>query len=77
MIYRSPNSIGSLFFNCPIRRTVTVKTHNIYNKKNQHGARRLKYKCVEITECKLYMRVGDTKITSRVGENRQNNGRSD
>ena len=28
-----------------------------------HGARRLKYKCVEITECKLYMRVDDTKIT--------------
>ena len=22
-----------------------------------------KYKCVEITECKLYMRVDDTKIT--------------
>ena len=37
MIYRSPNSIGSLFFNCPIRRTVTVKTCNIYKK--QHGAR--------------------------------------
>ena len=37
MIYRSPNSIGSLFFNCPIRRTVTVKTRNIYKK--QHGAR--------------------------------------
>ena len=69
MIYRSPNSIGSLFVNCPIRRTVTVKTHNIYKK--QHGAQRLKYRCVEITECKLYMRVGDTKITSRVGENRR------
>ena len=69
MIYRSPNSIGSLFVNCPIRRTVTVKTHNIYKKK--HGAQRLKYRCVEITECKLYMRVGDTKITSRVGENRR------
>jgi hypothetical protein len=41
MIYRLPNSIGSLFFNCPIRRTVTVKTHNIYKK--QHGAR----PCVE------------------------------
>ena len=26
MIYRLPNSIGSLFFNCPIRKTVTVKT---------------------------------------------------
>ena len=25
MIYRSPNSIGSLFFNCPIIRTATVK----------------------------------------------------
>jgi hypothetical protein len=37
MIYRSPNSIGSLFFNCPIRRTVTVQTRNIYKK--QHGAR--------------------------------------
>ena len=37
MIYRSPNSIGSLFFNCPIRSTVTVKTRNIYKK--QHGAR--------------------------------------
>ena len=37
MIYRSPNSIGSLFFNCPIRSTVTV----IYKK--QHGAR----PCVE------------------------------
>ena len=36
MIYRSPNSIGSLFFNCPIRKTVTVKTRNIYKK--QHGA---------------------------------------
>ena len=102
MIYRSPNSIGSLFFNCPIRRTVTVKTHNIYKKTawcitriilrplsalsldeviakhnittgllGLHGARRLKYKCVEITECKLYMRVGDTKIISRVGENRR------
>ena len=70
MIYRLPNSIGSLFFNCQIRRTVTVKTHNIYKKK-QHGAQRLKYKCVEIIECKLYMRVGDTKITSRVGENRR------
>jgi hypothetical protein len=71
MIYRSPNSIGSLFFNCPIRITVTVNIYknNIYKK--QHGARRLKYKCVEITECKLYMRVGDTKITSRVGENRR------
>ena len=41
MIYRSPNSIGSLFFNCPIRNTVTVKTRNIYKK--QHGAR----PCVE------------------------------
>jgi hypothetical protein len=41
MIYRSPNSIGSLFFNCPIRRTVTVKTCNIYKK--QHGAQ----PCVE------------------------------
>ena len=30
MIYRSPNSI--VFFNCPIRRTVTVKTRNIYKK---------------------------------------------
>ena len=69
MIYRQTNSIGSLFFNCPIRRTVTVETRNIYKK--QHGARRLKYKCVEITECKLYMRVDDTKITSRVGENRR------
>jgi hypothetical protein len=37
MIYRLPNSIGSLFFNRPIRRTVTVKTYNIYKK--QHGAR--------------------------------------
>ena len=37
MIYRSPNSIGSLFFNCPIRRTVTVEIRNIYKK--QHGAR--------------------------------------
>ena len=45
--------------------------------KKQHGARRLKYKCVEITECKLYMRIGDTKITSRVGPDQQNNGRSD
>jgi hypothetical protein len=41
MIYISPNSIGSLFFNCPIRRTVTVKIRNIYKK--QHGAR----PCVE------------------------------
>ena len=41
MIYRLPNSIGSLFVNCPIRRTVTVKTRNIYKK--QHGAR----PCVE------------------------------
>ena len=41
MIYRSPNSIGSLFFNCPIRSTVTVKTSNIYKK--QHGAQ----PCVE------------------------------
>ena len=48
---------------------LTVKTHNIYKK--QHGAQRLKYRCVEITECKLYMRVGDTKFTSRVGENRR------
>ena len=32
MIYRSPNSIVFLFFNCPIRRTVTVKTRNIYKK---------------------------------------------
>jgi hypothetical protein len=47
MIYRSPNSIGCLFVNGPIRRTVTVKTHNIYKK--QHGAQRLKYRCVEIT----------------------------
>jgi hypothetical protein len=38
--------------------------------KKQHGARRLKYKCVEITGCKLYMHVGDTKITIRVDENR-------
>jgi ABC-type transport system involved in cytochrome bd biosynthesis fused ATPase/permease subunit len=37
MIYRSPNSIGSLFLNCPIRRTVAVKIRNIYKK--QHGAR--------------------------------------
>jgi hypothetical protein len=37
MIYKSPSSIGSLFLNCPIRRTVTVKTRNIYQK--QHGAR--------------------------------------
>ena len=37
MIYRSSNSIGSLFFNCPIGRTVTVKTRNIYKK--QYGAR--------------------------------------
>jgi hypothetical protein len=29
MIYRLPNSIGSLFFNCPIRRTVTVKILDI------------------------------------------------
>jgi hypothetical protein len=28
MIYRSPNSICSLFFNCPIIRTATVKTRN-------------------------------------------------
>ena len=28
MIYRSPNSICSLFFNCPIIRTATVKTCN-------------------------------------------------
>ena len=41
MIYRSPNFISSLFFNCSIRRTVTVKTRNIYKK--QHGAR----PCVE------------------------------
>ena len=42
MIYRSPNSIGvSLFFNCPIRRTVTVKIRII--SKKQHGAR----PCVE------------------------------
>jgi hypothetical protein len=39
--------------------------------KKQHGAQRLKYKCVDITECKLYMRVGNTKITNRVGENRR------
>ena len=32
MIYRSPNSIGSLFFNCPILRTATVKTRNIFKK---------------------------------------------
>jgi len=25
--------------------------------------KRFEYKCVEITECKLYMRVDDTKIT--------------
>jgi hypothetical protein len=59
--WMGPNSIGSLFVNCPIRRTVTVKTHNIYKK--QHGAQRLKYRCVEITECKLYMQCGSQLIS--------------
>jgi len=43
MIYRSPNYIGSLFSNCPIRRIVTVKTRNIYKK--QHGAQPAWRKC--------------------------------
>ena len=40
-----------------------VDCRNIYQNSMDHGARRLKYKYVEITECKLYMRVDDTKIT--------------
>jgi hypothetical protein len=56
-----PILLAPYFFYSPIRRTVTVKTRNIYKK--QHGARRLKYKCVEITECKLYMCIDDTKNT--------------
>jgi hypothetical protein len=75
MIYKSPNYIGSFFLIVQSEELLLLKP--IIFTKKQHGARRLKYKCVEITECKLYMHVGDTKITSRVGPDRQNNGRSD